>query len=347
MSIKTKTVYMMVCSIFLVCLGLYGFISEAVWVKSIFYILLAYIIFSVKVVRPEELGAILFLGKPLVEVGPGPHIIPFGFYSLIKETALVVQEQYPGEPETIDRTESDIVAPGKVFPMRVTTGASDNPKDALDHRVTAEITAIARKRIKRGSFIKFLTTIGTMEEANRQIRDTVESVIKIEFPKRSPKNILLELNDINEELEKAVIKLTESWGIEVKDISLIDIDLGKKVNKALRDIPAAVLEKQAVIEKAHGERVRLTQEGLGTADAELALLTARAKGEKLILAAKAIGTKKLAEATNTPEGQIVLWLQTMQAGFEKANHTIIPSGELFSAMAGVNAILEKTKGGSK
>jgi hypothetical protein len=42
-------------------------------------------------------------------------------------------------------------------------------------------------------------------------------------------------------LKKKVTELTSNWGVEIEDVEIVDIDLGKKVNESLRDVPAAEL----------------------------------------------------------------------------------------------------------
>ena len=181
----------------------------------------------------------------------------------------------------------------------------------------------------------------------RQIRDTVEGAIKKEFAQRTPAETLADLSKIDEVLKKAVKDLTESWGIEVINVQIIDIDLGKTVNEALRNVTAARLAKQKTITDSEAERTKITNVGIGTADAKKRLLEAEATGRRLSLEAEAIGTTKLAEIAKTSEGQIVLWLEAIRAGFEKANHTIIPGGDFFSAVANISTLMDKTKGVTK
>jgi len=314
------------------------------WTKIVFFIEILYFIASLRTVGPKDLGAILLFGKPLEEVGSGLQFVPLGISSLVTETALTIQNQYPAEPEKVDKTDTDTLAPGKVFPMRVTHAAPEKSSgDPIDERMTTEVSAIARFKVKRGEFICFLTTIGSISELERTIRDTVEGGIKKEFAKRTPSRTLAELTDIDKILKDKVTELTEHWGVEISDVQIVDVDLGKTVNKALRDLPAARRARQVAFEKAEADKVTAIKVGEGAAAAKLADLTSVAEGARMLLEAQAVGTAKLAGIAKLPEGQVVLWLDTMRAGFEKSNHTIIPGGELFTAMSGVSALLQKAK----
>lgn len=318
-----------------------------IWVAGVFSLVLAtsepieytlgflilYTVASLSSVGPTELGAILIFGKPVQEVGSGLQLVPIFFCTLVKETRLVVQDQFPGDPEKVDKTDSDITAPGKVSPIRVTCGASGGTDDPIDIRMTVEVSLLSRYRIEKGQFLTFLTTIGSTEEARRQIRDTVEAVLKSEFAKKSPKEILADYANINLILRTAVETLTNSWGIKVEDVQIVDIDLGKKVNQSLRDVPAALLQKKVTLTNAEAEMQKRIKEGKGSAEAQ-----------KLFLQAQAVGYKKIANELGITEGALILSLQTMKESFEKANYSVIPGSDAFAFAAGLSETLKKMGG---
>ncbi len=311
------------------------------------YIAVFYSILSIQKLRATEIGAILFFGYPCVEVRPGPVPVPFGLFSIVKETSLVRQDEIPGDPEKIDKTDTDTLAPGKVFPIRVTHRANQSPQNAIDDRMTTEVRALVRYRVEKGQFIRFFQTIETLKEARRQMRDTLESEIKKQFAARTPSETLEDLGSVETKLKERLELLTDSWGIEIIDAQITDIDLGKKVNQSLRDVPAATLQKAATKISSEGKKIELINLGEGTAKARKELLMAEAAGRQALLEAEAIGTAKLAAIAQTPEGQVTLWLDTIRAGFEKSNHTIIPGGEFFSSIASISELLEKVRKVSK
>jgi len=141
--------------------------------KATFYAEILYSMLSFRRVKPKELAAVLFFDKPIAEVGPGLHFVPFLVCSLAIETRLTQQLQFPADPEDVDKSGNDIIEHGKVAPIRVThSGSTDANIDPLERRMTTEVSALCRYRIS--DYLTFLKTIGSIEEMRRQIRDTVE-----------------------------------------------------------------------------------------------------------------------------------------------------------------------------
>lgn len=81
------------------------------------------------------------------------------------------------------------------------------------------------------------------------------------------------------------------------------------------------------------------------------MLAAKAIGDaqirEALLKAEAIGLKALSEIAKTPEGQIVLWIKTLETALSKASYSIIPGSDLYSAASGLQEMLNKVKGGIK
>ena len=185
------------------------------WGWTIASLQAVYFFLSFKIVLAEEQALVLFFGRPIEELESGPHIVPWIICSLRKETKHTLQIQIPGEPEEIDKSGNDkdgLMKGKKVLPIRVTTGsyetAKANPEfagdpslnrnDPLNERMTVEVTALVRFAIK--SLTHFIQNIGNLDEARRQLRDTVESVLKAELAKRTPALIIAHWDDINKEI---------------------------------------------------------------------------------------------------------------------------------------------------
>lgn len=307
------------------------------------YLVLLHFVLSFRTVGPTQLGAVLFFGEPIQEVGSGPKIVPFFSCSLVKETRLVIQDQFPGDPEQIDKRDVDVPEEGKVAPIRVPTGEGTGSDDPIDRRMTLEVTLLSRYRIEKGQFIIFLTTIGSTTEARRQIRDTVEAFLKIEFAKRSPMQILADLADINKILREAVEKDTDSWGIQVENVQLVDNDLGKKVNQSLRDVPSALLQKKVTVTNAEAEKRKLVLEGEGVADARQKFLFAEADGRQAFLEAEAIGFERMAKAAGKDNGKFVQAMRVLEEGFAKGNSTFFDSSMFVNAVETVETMIAKIK----
>jgi len=134
---------------------------------------------SFQPINAQRRAGILFFGAFIRELSPGPQVVPVLSCRLVTATGLTEQRQFPAEPEGIDKTGSDVPAPGKVFPIRVTHSQKDASTDPLDKRLTTETTVVVRYRIQRGHFKEFYENIGSEEEAEKQMRDATESEIKI------------------------------------------------------------------------------------------------------------------------------------------------------------------------
>jgi len=304
--------------------------------KVVFYVEMTYLLLSFRTVKPKQLAAFLFFEKPITEVGPGLKLVPLGICSLAIETRLTQQFQFPGDPEDVDKTGENIIASGKVAPIRVTHAGSTNPDpEPLERRMTTEVSALCRFRIN--AYLTFLKTIGSIQEMHRQIRDTVEVELKIQLAQRTVSKTLSEWDAINKILKTKVQDLTSGWGVLIEDVQMVDLDLGKTVNEALRDLPAAELrsKKLAVDGDADSNYTRKTKQ-------------AEADGLEYVLLAEAKGAEKKAAIARDENGRFVLYLETMDQAFKNAKHTIIAGGgDIFSSVASISTVLEKIKEGGQ
>jgi len=145
---------------------------------------------------------------------------------LYKETGLTVQIQIPGEPEQVDKSGQDTVEgikTGKVLPIRAPSGSHEIAgktyptdyalveKDPLNKRMTLE-SKCPNSFKESTDIVMFITTIGSIGEAEKQIRDTAEAVIKGEFVTRTPALVLAHWTKINDSLRGEYNLLVSSWG---------------------------------------------------------------------------------------------------------------------------------------
>lgn len=308
---------------------------------ALFFGQLFYIIISLKKVGPAEIGAILFFGDPIKEVGSGLVFVPKGICTLVKESAAVEQEQYPDEPEKVWKKDSeDMPLDGKfVPPIRIThkSGTEEDVKsDPLHKRMTTEVSIIVRFRIKKGHFIVFLQTIVDLKQARRQIRDTIVATARKDFAHLTPAEALKKWGEIDKKLLDEIKILVDSWGLEVFDVRMEDLDLGKTVNTALRDVPEAVLKKEKTMTDADGEEYKRTHEGMGTAEAR-----------RIFLEAEAVGYQKIARDLGIAEGAFILAMESAKAALEKSQYSIISGSDgmkdVFSMASAIQSLLPKIK----
>lgn len=328
---------------------------------------------SFRRVGPTSLGAVLIFGRPIYQVRSGLVYLPFIVCQLVKDGKNVVPVQFPSAPELVDKSGLDDrpVPPGLVKPIRVTTASKEMlteeykvkldknknlKKLPLNEMMTLEPSVFVRYQRRNDDYISFLSNIGNDDKAMIAMRDTVDAVLRIEFAKRTTVLILMEQDEINKTLlEKIEILVGEipdpkrpdlfnpedSWGINILNVQLTDVDLSKKINQSLRDIVDSQLRKTADITKAEGdkkvkelagegERKFKTDDGTGVANARFSLLEAEAKG-----------FEKIAKVAETEEGKLALLAKATEQGLKGSQYSIVPDGA-GSLIAGMMEVLKKT-----
>ncbi|MBU6430812.1 MAG: hypothetical protein KGJ58_00810 [Patescibacteria group bacterium] len=326
---------------------------------------------SFRTVGPKSLGAVLLFGRPLHQVKSGLVYVPFIVCQLAKETKLVIKEQFPAEPEFVDKSGLDNrpVPTGYLKPIRVTTASRDMISDEdkvrikefkdhpLNEIMTLEPSVVVRFQIRGDDFISFLTNIGSIEHAVSQMRDTVDSVLNIEFPKRTPALIIIDKEEINRKLREKIEILVgeipdpedpdsfnqeESWGINVINVQLADVDLSKTINQSLRDVADSKLRYEVGVKEAEKKKKSRELEGEGEKKFETDKGTGVANARLSFLEAEAEGLEKIAGVAKTTEGKVAIISKTQEEALKNAKYSIIPEG-LGSLISSVQEILKKTK----
>jgi len=313
------------------------------WGWAAFFAQVLYILFSFRIVGPTEVGAKLFFGKPIQELSSGLTFAPLGIMSVTKETRLVIEEQYPDDPENVWKGDQNQMPAGKMPPIRVTHAQPAEPSDdPINRRMTTEVSIIVRYRIR--GFIQFLTTIGSVKEARRQIRDIVVATVREELARKTPAQTLAEWGNINGILRAAIEKLvgvtasngTSSWGVDVENVRMEEVDLGRTVNEGLRNVPRADLDKKVTVTTAEGESEKRRLEGIGSATAL-----------QVLLEAKSIGYAKIAEALKLDKGSLILQVETAREAMEKSKYSLVAGSagmaDIFNIVAAIQGILPRLK----
>ncbi|MEW5908043.1 MAG: SPFH domain-containing protein [Patescibacteria group bacterium] len=304
------------------------------WGWFAFWTQITYIVFSFGKVGPTETGVKLFFGKPIQKVNSGLFFAPKWIFSVEKITKIVREKEYP-DPEKLYRGEEP-VPPGKVVPIRVIQGQKeeDIKADPLHRRMTTEISVIVRYRVY--DFMTFIGTIGTLEELDRTIEDLLIASLRRDLAVTSPAETLRGWGIVEKKLQKKVEDLVTYWGVEVQTTRMKEVDVGHKVNSALRDIIAADLNKKSTIVNAEAEKQKRTLEGAGLAEAR-----------KIFLEAEGIGYKKIADELGLKEGEIVLAAETVKTLTKESQYTLLTGSaglsDIFGAVAAMKNVLEKIK----
>ncbi len=250
---------------------------------------------SLKVIQVDEVGAVFFYGTPMLTMHRGPKLLLAGIFQLEKFQSSVIQNQFPDEPELIQKTDDKtfleevvvVLADGtaikrkKVRPLRVTTRrpSADDVDDILNSQMTVEFTFWVRWVIK-DPFALIIGTGGDVDEAVRQMRDTGESRLNIEVTQMTPSELISQFDGLQKRLFAGIRDSVADWGIEVKDVGLATPDLNHEVAIAMRDITIAKANAVRTRTTADAESYRLAQEGAGRAQARAAELAGEGRGYK-------------------------------------------------------------------
>ena len=284
-------------SILIIIIGFIpGFIfKNPWWFGSGAYAVILWVLASIRIVQLDELGFVSFFGSPIKELTGGPVFVPRFLCMLEKVTANIINVEFPDEPENVFKGPDDQFdhASGQKRPIRITAGVGAAPKDAdtvgviihkpLETQMTAEVQIFVRWRVK--SPASFIRNIGTIAEANKQLRDTCERVLIELAGKRTMGKIVKDTAKINKALFEGLVEIMArgGWGAELEDVGMKEPDLTHELNQKLADVAESRAEAAAKANRAVGKKAELVLTGEGEAQAALDLLKARADGMQAIM----------------------------------------------------------------
>ena len=286
---------------------------------------------SLKFVKKDEIGGILFLEKPIRQVGPGVQFAPLGIMGVTTVPSTAIDIQIPG-PREKAWTEDGIPREGFFIPARVTFKRTPGTDDPLDERVTAEVYFFVRLKIK--DVLKFWPNLGSVEELEKEITQTViASAIEV-LTQKTVAEALLSFEKVNKSIKEAIEALVgengndpNGWGIDLISAKMLPIGFNHGLNTAISGLPKATLLAKATVEEAGGTKQKLILEGEGNASAREALLKA-----------EVAALKQKMEDMQVNGGEL-LSLDTLAEGL-KAGQVII-SGDL--GLAGLLKMAEAVK----
>ncbi|TSC70020.1 MAG: hypothetical protein CEO12_610 [Parcubacteria group bacterium Gr01-1014_46] len=299
----------------------------------------AYLVFSFGTVKVEEVAAKFCFGAPAGNLTPGLYFAPPGVMEVRKGKATQYQDELPGEPRQIFR-QDDVapVPPGMFPPIRVKFGVprKDDPptlkNDPYNIAMTAEVVPVVSWKITDAT--AFFTNYEDVDVFRRILEDKAIEVFGNEFSGVTPARALSTLSTTSTILQKKIETETANTGVQILDAYVKPFIFSHPLNTAVVRVSIAKRDAEAVRVAASAEKDRLTSVGIGNANAR-----------KLMLEAEAIGIAKLAEIAKTHEGQVTLWMETMKEAFTKAQYSIVPGSEIFTAYAGLSEAVKKIKTG--
>jgi len=290
-----------------------------------------YTVASLRFVKKDEIGGILFLEKPVRQVGPGVQFAPLGIMSVTTVPSTAIDIQIPGPREKAWAEES-VPPEGFFIPARVTFKREPGTDDPLNERVTAEMYFSVRLKIK--DVLKFWPNLGSVEELEKEITQTVIATATEVLTQKTVAEALQSFAEVNESIKKAIEELVgerssdpNGWGIDLLNAQMLPIGFNHDLNKAISGLPKATLTAKATEEEARGTKQKLILEGEGNASAQKNLLLAEVE---------ALTQKKTSMGV---EGGDLLALDALAEGL-KAGQVII-SGDI--GLSGLLKMVEAVK----
>lgn len=284
------------------------------------YVLFLYLAASLRIVGPKEQGCVLLFGRPWFNVSSGLALVPLLICWLVLETRLVIQDELPAEPEKIYRASeqdpegismpAELQALGMRPPIRVTfsgrnkasVNAGIKKDDPYDRRLTEEVVPVIRWKID--DLKTFITVIGSVAEARKQMEDTCVKTFTEHLTQVSPAVALLKIGDYSDILQAAIEKLVHGWGVRIENAQIKALRFSKKLNTAVQNVVVQERNKIASI---------LEGEGAGGK-------------EKAVLDGRTNGLTKMAKDLHV-NGDVVLGAETARAiageGDKSSQRTII------------------------
>lgn len=299
--------------------------------KIVVGLAIAWFVISFKALRTDEIGAIALFGLPLIKAGRGPKLVITGLFQLERFSGTERQDQFPAEPELIQKTDDKeplklvnftypdgtTVERMTVRPLRINTRspyteADDSTKYAkykeqiLNTQMTIEFTFWVRW-IVIDPFQFMITGGGNDSDIRKRIRDAGESYLNAEVVKRVPAELIDEFLALQKGLYDTIKgKINEKdWGIEVTETGLTAPDINHEVASALRDITkenAIAKKKQVAADADAYVTVRS-----GQATAEVIERTGKAEGiaKEEILTGEARGFKRSSKLISIPAEDVL------------------------------------------
>jgi len=343
-------------------------------------VIIAYTSLSLKSIPADKLATILFFGDPAKQVSSGLKFVPYLIADVQIDTRNYIQlvfgtptESKEGETTSLkEATGTDLYEVRE--PLRITASGwkgayyGEKPKGmtkakweklvneyrkvdeyaALGQTITIDPLLIARFRIE--SHPMFIKNIGSVRKVNRQIIDTSEAGLQAFVGRRTISYIQRSLDEANGHLTKRVEWLigepdapppgdkTEEdrggwWGIDLQSVQVKSLGLPRRVNEAIADAVRAVSEKERDFQRAEAEKRLKIREGEGVA-----------KAQELLLAAKAKGYKKVAEALKADEAKLIAQLEAMQTALSTGdNKLFLVGGKFEDIVDSLSGILNRNR----
>ena len=265
--------------------------------------LILYGVVSLRKVDTDRIGGADFFGRPLEEFKSGLKVVPRFILGFVTESSVSIQAQFPGDADRIfwadEKSDLPTDGPKLVRPIFAKCAEGEGKDNPLERQLTVGMIFYSRHQLKEGQLYRLIKNIGPIDkmkrqelvqtttggnvsdrmlEVIRQLRDTGERVLKEITADLSVADLFKYQELVNQLLKLELSIKATPWGITLVEAGLTYINLGHQFNDIMQLPAQAEFKRQETIKNADGTRYKLTEEGLGAAAAEKALLVARGEG---------------------------------------------------------------------
>jgi regulator of protease activity HflC (stomatin/prohibitin superfamily) len=185
---------------------------------TIFMLLLAFVVSSVKIIREYERAVVFRLGRLLGGKGPGIIILIPGIDKMVRVDLRTV---------TLDVPPQDIIT-------------RDN--------VSVKVSAVVYFRVLDP--VKAIVDVEDFHFATSQLAQTT---LRSVCGQGEMDNLLSERDEINERIQAILDKDTSPWGVKVGKVEVKEIDLPEEMRRAMAKQAEAERERRSKIINAEGE----------------------------------------------------------------------------------------------
>lgn len=293
----------------------------------------AYTYLSLHQIDTDRHGGIYFFGMPLIRVSSGLKYAP-AFLTQVRTVSAHMQEfQFPADPELVYRGSDKDELPSitidekpqqMVRPIRMVTRAPTNKETGhLDVQMTLVVNFVVQFQIT--DIFDFITNFGDIPYLARQLRDVGEATLAEDITKRTAGKVVTELPAINLHLFSEIQARLQKAGVQIRSARMLSPDITHEVSTAFANVPIKRAEAEQTRISAAAERDKRTEEGVGTANARRALLTAEALGRKQMMDELSVS------------GETVVASETARDGLKEADVIVVGAEGLKDAMGFVKA----------
>lgn len=269
---------------------------------------------------PDEDGKIYQgdVNAPNKDGSPGPGVVPKGFTPALRIMSAEVVLSEPlkvTEKITVNGIEEEVVL------------GTIQPDNSLLTSQTVEVRYTYGFRVKRGHLQTFFEAVGDVAGAKKNMDDHSLSVFTGILQQKSAAESMFRYSSISNEVKRSLETYSSDWGVEVTICNLKNLIFSHDYNKARTETASAVEQGKKKVTDSIAEKTKRTNEGEGTANAEKAILTARAEG-----------FRKMADVAATPQGQFAMANDTARATARESTLVVEGSG-ILGGIAGIAKVL--------